>query len=219
MNKSFPILFIPEKENQKEKEIDCGGACKPCEEQAVECNDSNPCTSDIIEDGSCINEPIAPCCGDNICEISEQESCFVDCKKKSEPTPIISTKNLEEIKELAKTNPSKAFQQCNQIEVPDLKDACISNIGLVQKDKDYCMQIASVKIKDLCYSNIAKYINDNSLCEQIANEGRKDSCYMTFVLDNKDYSLCGKITNKHLRQSCESLKQLSEINQQQNQNT
>ncbi|MBI2652280.1 hypothetical protein HYX00_02335 [Candidatus Woesearchaeota archaeon] len=188
------------------------------EKQSLNCDDNNPCTNDAIEDSVCVNSPIVPCCGNNICEMQEQESCAADCPKTAEPSSLISTENSEEIKEIARVNPSKALQQCNQIEIPDLKDTCIGNIGEVQRNKNYCSQINNTRIKDLCYSTIAKSINDNSLCKEISTDSRRDSCYMTFVLDNKDYSVCDKITNKHLRQSCESLKQFSELNQQQNQN-
>lgn len=195
--------------NQNEESIDCGGICMPCEKQALECNDGNACTKDVIEDGACVNKPITPCCGNNICE--EQEVCASDCKK-TEDTSLTSTGSLEEIKELAKSSPSKALQQCGQIEIPDLKGTCIYNIGVVQRNKNYCMQISNSRIRDLCYSDIAKSINDNSLCGSISTDGRKDSCYMAFVLDNKDYSVCGRITNRQLSQSCESLRQLNEMN-------
>ena len=178
----------------------------------MQCNDDNPCTNDAIEDDGCVNKPIAPCCGNNICE--EQESCAADCQKPASLPLTISTETLDEIKETAKADPIKALQQCSQIEVPDLKDTCIGNIGDAQHNKDYCTQIVNVRIKDICYSNIAKSNNDNSLCQEISTDSRKDSCYMTFVLDNKDYSVCDRITNKHLRQSCESLRQLNELNQQ-----
>lgn len=163
--------------------------------EIAECNDNNPCTEDAIEDNICVNKPTANC-------------------QKAELPQLISTENLEEIKELAKLNPGKALQQCSQIEVPDLRDTCTANIGEVQKSSRYCSQIGDERIKDQCYSNIAKAINDNSLCEKISMDSRKDSCYMTFVLDNKDYSVCDKITNKHLRNSCESLRQLNEINRE-----
>ncbi|MBI2559098.1 hypothetical protein HYW20_07290 [Candidatus Woesearchaeota archaeon] len=197
--------------NQNEEGVDCGGACKPCENQAIECNDNDPCTDDIEENGVCANKPIVPCCGNSVCE--ELENCDADCKKQ-EPLPLFSSGTLDDIKELAKVNPGKALQQCSQIEVPDLKDACIGSIGEAQLDKDYCTRISNARVKDLCYSNIAKNVNDNTLCQYISTDSRKDSCYMTFVLDNKDYSVCNKISNKQLRQSCESLKQLNEISQQ-----
>jgi len=201
--------------NQNEDDVDCGGVCKPCESQAIECNDNNPCTNDVTENGVCNHKAIIPCCGNNICEKGEDTiNCPNDCKKE-EVSPIkITSGNLEDIKETAKTNPSKALQQCKQIEVPDLKDTCIGNIGEVQRNKNYCVQVVNSRIKDLCFSNIAKLINDNSLCEEISIDSRKDSCYFTFVLDNKDYSVCGKLTNEQLRQSCESLRQLNELNQQ-----
>lgn len=199
--------------NQDEESIDCGGICKPCKKEVLECNDNNPCTNDVMENGVCVNKPIAPCCGNNICEENEKESCAADCKAEQLPA-VVSTETLEQIKELSRTNPSRALQQCNSIEVPDLRDTCIGNIGEANNNKVYCTQINNLRIKDLCYSNIAKSINDNSLCQEISIDSRRDSCFMTFVLDNKDYSVCDKISNKHLRQSCESLRQLSEINQQ-----
>jgi len=197
--------------NQDEGGIDCGGMCRQCEEQALECDDSNQCTSDSIEGNECINNPIEPCCGNSICE-EQEESCAADCKKAEYPS--FSSGTLDEIKELAKANPSKALQQCNQLEVPEQKDECIANIGEVQRNKNYCTQIINARTKDLCFLNIAKAINDDSLCEEVSIDSRKDSCYMTFVLDNKDYSVCDKITNSHLRQSCESLRQLNEMNQE-----
>ena len=179
--------------------------------QITDCNDNNPCTNDAIENNACVSKPIVPCCGNSICEENEDKNCAADCKQVSSS----GTGSLEDIKELAKSNPDKALQQCSQIEVPDLKDECISNIGEVQRNKNYCSKIIDARTKDLCYSNIAKSANDNSLCQQISTEGIKDSCYMTFVLDNKDYSVCDKLINKALRQSCESLRQLHQLNEQQ----
>ena len=201
--------------NQDEKEIDCGVVCKPCQKQDLECNDNNQCTNDFVEDNICANKPITPCCGNNICEAGE-ESCLADCQKTEEPIP---SETPDETKELARTNPSKALQQCNAIEVPDIKDACIGDIGEAQRDKNYCIKIGNSRIRDLCYSNIAKSSNDNSICQEISTDSRKDSCYMTFVLDNKDYSVCDRISNKHLRQSCESLRQLSELSRQSQEQT
>ena len=200
--------------NQNEEGTDCGGVCKRCEKQVIECNDNNPCTNDITENNACINKPITPCCGNNICELEEKTSCSSDCPKQEQFQTLPSTETLDEIKELARIDPIKALQQCNSFEVPDLKDTCISNIGEVQRSKEYCKQVINARIKDLCYSNIAKASNDNSLCDDISTDSRRDSCYMTFVLDNKDYSVCDRISNKHLRQSCESLRQLNELNQQ-----
>ncbi len=201
--------------NQNEYGVDCGGLCKPCENESKECNDNNPCTADLIVNGKCTNSPNIPCCGNGICEDKEQEICLSDCKK-TEADGIASSETIEDIRELAKTNPSKALQQCNLIEIPDLKDSCISKIAEVQRSKNYCIQIKDSRTKDLCYSNIAKILNDNSICDDISSDGIKDACYMTFVLDNKDYSVCSKLTNKQLAQSCEYLRQVKEINDQQN---
>ncbi len=192
--------------NQNEEDADCGGICGPC--KILKCNDDDLCTDDRLENGKCVNSPIVPCCSNNVCEEGEKESCAKDCGEVEEPSI-----NLDDIKKTAKYDPAKASQQCNTIEIPDLRDTCVGNIGEVQKNKNYCTKILSARIKDLCYSNIAKISNDNSICTEVLSDGVRDSCYMTFVLDNDDYSVCGKIVNKALRQSCESLRQLNEINQ------
>ncbi|MEK6946938.1 MAG: hypothetical protein AABX32_05005 [Nanoarchaeota archaeon] len=201
--------------NQNEDTIDCGGACKPCENQSqqLNCDDSNACTADAVENGKCANMPIIPCCGNSICENGEQGNCNADCTQQAE---IPNPQTIDDIKELAKSYPEKALTQCSNIEVPNLKDTCIGNIGEVQKNKNYCVKIGNADIKNQCYSTVAKLTNDNTLCAEIANDGLKDACYMTFVLDNHDYSVCGKIVNQAQRQSCEYLRQLYNINQQQN---
>ena len=200
--------------NQNEDGVDCGGLCKQCEIKSAECDDKNPCTEDVLEDEKCINKLVEPCCGNEICEFDEtEESCSADCKKAEE----IPTSALEEIKETARANPSKALQECVKIEIPDLKDTCISNIGEAQKDREYCTKIQDERIKDLCYSNIAKLINDKSLCQEISFSPRRDSCYMTFMIDNEDYSVCDKITDTNFRYQCESLRQLHQISQGQSQ--
>ena len=200
--------------NQNEEAIDCGGVCSPCEKETpkLDCNDNDQCTKDAVENGKCTNTPILPCCGNNVCEGGEQNNCDADCKEIIVPAPG----TIDEIKELAKSYPEKALTQCNNIEVPNLKDTCIGNIGEVQKNKNYCVKIGNAEIKDGCYKKVAELTNDNTLCQEIGNNGLRDSCYMTFVLDNNDYSVCIKLNNTMQRQSCEYLRQLYNINQQQN---
>jgi hypothetical protein len=199
------VASSQKKDDVKDDTIDDG-------KQAVDCDDKNSCTSDTIEIGLCINKPISPCCGNRVCEKNEQQTCYSDCASDNGPSPIMTTETLEAIKELSKSAPAKALQECGKIEVPDLKDTCIANIGETQRSKDYCTMAANSRIKDFCFSNVAKLTNDNGLCEAISTDSRKDSCYMTVVLDNKDYSVCSKSTNKYLRNSCESLRQLSVLN-------
>ena len=219
----LPIKILPSENrencsdgirNQNENDIDCGGVCNPCDREnpKLDCNDNSQCTNDIIESGKCVNIPITPCCGNNICEDGEQNNCDADCKKEiNVPAP----ETIDEIKELAKSYPERALSQCNNIEIPNLKDTCIGNIGEVQKNKNYCVKIVNVEIKDGCNKKVAELTNDNSLCQEISNNGLRDSCYMTFVLDNHDYSVCTKLNNTVQRQSCEYLRQLYSINQQQ----
>jgi len=44
------------------------------------CNDGQVCTSDICSTSGCVNQPMQPCCGDNICDPEENcENCWTDC--------------------------------------------------------------------------------------------------------------------------------------------
>jgi len=196
---TLPVKVTAKKENTLES---------PKSEEALACDDNNPCTEDAAEGGQCTSKPIVPCCGDSICE--EQESCADDCEEKAE-----AGLTLEEIKEISKSNPGKAITECEKIDVPDLKDTCISNVAEAQRNKNYCSRLGNARIKDSCYSSIAKFTGDHSVCEDIQASSRKDSCYMNFVLESKDYSVCGRLNNSALRSSCDSLRQLYEINQEQ----
>ncbi|MBI2654977.1 hypothetical protein HYX06_00950 [Candidatus Woesearchaeota archaeon] len=215
---TLPVKVLPARKlgcfdgikNQNEASTDCGGICRPCETQSQECDDQNQCTEDILEDEKCANKPIEPCCGNSLCEFDEtEESCSADCGAILE----ISTSSLDEIKNIALANPSKALQECGKIEIPDLRDTCISSIGEAQKDKEYCARIQGERIKDLCYANIAKLSNDNSICQNILFAPRRDACYMNFMIDNEDYTVCEKLTDSNSRYQCESLRQLHQVSQ------
>ena len=200
--------------NQNEQGIDCGGTCSQCAQQQPKgCDDNDFCTTDSMENGKCVNKAIVPCCGNFICE--EQEICKMDCEQIDQNFELISTETLNEIKETAKTNPSVALQQCSKMQVPDLKDTCISNIAEIQKNTNYCNQIKSQRIKDLCFSNIAEQTKNNALCSEIKTDTRRDSCYaFFFVPANMDFTVCSKLINEQVRQSCEQLKQLYDLDKE-----
>ncbi len=181
------------------------------ENKTIACNDYEKCTEDILSEGRCIFKPITPCCGNSICE--EDEECTRDCKTNDN---IQAPANLDEIKDIAKSDPKKAEDECKKIGLPDLRDGCFANIGFVQKNEDYCSKVQSLRIKDICLQNIAKSKNDNSLCQKISNEGIRDSCYINFAIPpNKDFTVCDKISNIYMKQSCDSLRQLNELNTEQ----
>ncbi|MBI1935733.1 hypothetical protein HYS31_04810 [Candidatus Woesearchaeota archaeon] len=194
--------------NQDEEKTDCGGQCSPCTLNEG-CNDNDSCTNDLLENGLCINKPIIPCCGNSICETDEK--CDEDCRATGQPNTL---ENIEEIGELAKTNPGSALQECNKVEVSDLRDECIGKIGEVQRSRNYCSQVKNSRTRDLCYSNVAQLSKDSTSCEGISSDGIRDHCYMTFALDYKDYSACDKLINSQLKQSCDYLRQLNEMNSQ-----
>lgn len=203
-------------QNQNEEGIDCGGTCRPCQKQ-TSCDDSNKCTSDFLENGRCVNEPISPCCGNSACERGEESSCAQDCKPKtpSKPEKIDYSKmpvfdTLDKIKEKAAYDSAGAFEDCNAaFKSESLKYSCYSNVAEASLDKSYCDRIGDVRIKDDCFSNIAKIRRESTICREVADESKKDSCYLTFAIDYNDYSVCAYVMNQQLRESCDSLRRFN----------
>jgi len=53
-----------------------------CTNVPVDCDDGNACTTDTCDPGtgSCVNDPIVPCCGDTFCDAGEDQcDCPGDC--------------------------------------------------------------------------------------------------------------------------------------------
>ena len=131
----------------------------------------------------------------------------------SEIEGLTSFEALDKIKEIAKTDKSKAAGLCQKLELQTSRDLCFNNVGEVAADRSYCTLIQDERTKDVCFSNVARVLKRSEICEEVSKDSRKDSCYMNFVVDFRDYSVCDKVTNQYLKQSCNSLKQLSELNQ------
>jgi len=51
-----------------------------CSNTQINCDDGNACTADSCSAGVCVNAPMAVCCGDGVCDATEDVcSCSVDC--------------------------------------------------------------------------------------------------------------------------------------------
>jgi hypothetical protein len=213
-------------QNSDEQGIDCGGSCKPCEEEKrcpKTCNDFNICTRDYCNKESnyiCVNEPIKPCCGNNVCEPGEGPLiCAQDCKEEITKTPeeeifkgMSIFEKLDKIKEISKIDPELAGKYCSAIVQRLYKYDCYSNLAETTGLVSNCDLIEKQRTREECYSIVAIKVNDSSICEDIVTDSRKDNCYMNFVIEG-DYSICHKIINDYLRQSCEALDIMSKINQ------
>lgn len=217
--------------NQDEEGIDCGGSCEACQKeetppegenktpaerapspQELVCDDRNACTADANTDGQCSFTPITPCCGNNVCEDGEQDTCRTDCPllqdEGENPPGLPDSQSLEELKVLASSNPRQAARGCAELTIPDHRDTCYTNTARIAKDQEYCQEISDARIKDVCLAEVARVRQQSDACVGISRDDRRDSCYLTFVLDYKDYSVCDRIINDNLRQSCFSLKNL-----------
>jgi len=144
------------------------------------------------------------------------KECAVESEEPITKTPeskefegLTIWEKLDIIKQRAKTNPSKAADDCNSLEIESHRDECYYNIAEVEHSISKCSRIISERTKDKCINNIAKLTSNNELCEQVVKQTRKDSCYMNFV-NNGDYTVCDKIDNSHLKEACEALRDMPE---------
>jgi len=206
--------------NQGETEVDCGGPCEPCKEEEKcpsSCDDNNKCTDDYCSEETgfkCMHKEIKPCCGNNVCEEDEKESCASDCPEgdvaeEDELSGLNTWERLEKIKEISVSDPEKAGDYCSEMEEP-YKDRCFLNIAETTESEISCVLIEDNRLKDDCYSKVAKAADNYEICEKISTEtttDRKDSCYMNFVIDG-NYDFCNRLVNQYLKQSCEALKSI-----------
>lgn len=204
--------------NQDEEKVDCGGSCNPCVEEKKcpsSCDDSDECTKDYCSSETwfeCVNDAIDPCCGNNICEEGEKESCKADCPDVTvdEFSGLTIWEKLEKIKEISATDPEKAGEYCNEIENIVHKDKCFLNIAETTKSEAACDFISDTRTKDDCYSVVAIASNNYELCTKVNAESRRDSCYMDFVMDG-NYDICDRLINQYLMQSCNALKGIEDV--------
>jgi hypothetical protein len=130
---------------------------------------------------------------------------------KKEDSSLTIWEQLDNIKELAKTDHSKAASDCGKLEIESHRDECYYNVAEVSLILSRCDNIISDRTKDKCINNIAKLTNNNALCENIEKDTRrKDSCYMNFV-NMGDYTVCDKIENSYLKEACEALRDMPDL--------
>jgi hypothetical protein len=173
--------------NQGELGIDCGGPCTSCHETCSKpCNDYNACTDDKCLDGACYFETIMPCCGNFICETTEnEENCPADCEKEIEKPVELMTENeiIEKARKLVKSSQSQAA--------------------------DFCKSIKTANYLDKCFRIISYDSKNSNFCNYIENINSKDACFMDFAMEG-DTSVCEKVKNPYLTKSCNALKLLNE---------
>jgi hypothetical protein len=173
--------------NQDEEEIDCGGPCTPCEESCpTPCNDYNPCTENKCVKGACFFETIMPCCGNFICEKTEDaQNCPADCEEEIEKPVELMNENeiIDKARKLVKSSQTEAGNFCKTIKNANYLDKCFRIISFDSKNSNFC--------------------------NYIENINSKDACFMDFAMEG-DTSVCDKVNNPYLAKSCNALKLLNE---------
>ncbi len=200
--------------NGRETGVDCGGDCTPCSStgssSSGQCDDFNPCTADTLTNGACTFLPITPCCGNRMCETGESNSCSGDCTPRGDAPELSRSEQLERIKLIATSDPTRAATECRKETIPNYKDSCFSNVATTAKDVSYCDSVAGERLKNVCIREVAEVTLNPSLCGSVSREDFRDTCYISFVTEYRDYSVCESIVNENLRQSCLALRALAQ---------
>jgi hypothetical protein len=127
-----------------------------------ECDDFNICTLNECIDGECVYTEIIPCCGNNICEEGEEETCPEDCKPKE--------------RTLADSEIKKQTDDCDKIATIALRDSCFEEAAKTKNSSQLCDKITDKIKKDSCYMHFALK-NDFTVCDKIQNKYTQNSCY------------------------------------------
>jgi len=143
--------------------------CPSNGEQTRTCSDSNNC-------GTIIHKPET----EKSCIFSIIEKPNLTKELLSKNTLLVEERNLENIKELSRTDFSRAIWECGTFN--------------------------QTSLKDLCYLSISSEAGNTESCAYIENEMQKDECYMSYAINNNDFSICDNVINANLKDSCEKLR-------------
>lgn len=148
----------------------------------LSCDDFNPCTTDYCEQGTCKYEHVDECCGNALCELTENElSCPEDCSERQQDLSSVIT----QAKRVVSNSPEQAAILCNSI--------------------------GNAPNRDQCFVTIAKSSSRSSLCSPIEDSRTRDTCYLDFAFEMNDFSVCQEIKNRYMLTSCLSYAQAIKI--------
>lgn len=165
---------------------------KPLEEAPVPeeacpggCDDLNPATEDICEQGNCVHMLKANVCGNGECEPGENKLlCPQDCGGAAEDKEAVKEQALS----VAKNDPEKAATICTTLVIPEDTDPCFAAIANASKK--------------------------SALCTNIQDLRARDNCLMEFAFSG-DYTVCDQLNNRYFITSCQSLARFSTAQQTQ----
>lgn len=71
---------------------------------------------------------------------------------------------------------SQSIKECEGIETPEIRDACIRDVAVRKGDELACIKISDPREKDRCYMQNAVLKKDKSICGSIQGAVIRDSC-------------------------------------------
>ncbi|MBW3001885.1 hypothetical protein KY338_01845 [Candidatus Woesearchaeota archaeon] len=183
-------------ENYKEEHSTCSKDCP-------DCDDGNECTKDAFDYGEqeCSHNLVKPCCGNDICESSEIDSCKADCiSKLSILSKKVKITKENEDNQFVEYAPGKKFvfdeaqaEGSNVAQIAlDLKnegDVIIKNLGVNYECADETYQVHSYEI---CYRIPDKM--EKSVCHHEFQayswpDNRPNDVVLSSLSDNNDVLL------------------------------
>ncbi|MEK6823203.1 MAG: hypothetical protein AABY13_05215, partial [Nanoarchaeota archaeon] len=93
------------------------------------------------------------------------------------PTPTTlpeETITLEDISEIAKTDPAKALAACDTMPDTD-KTGCVSRVAVATKDETVCGRLGTPYDRDKCYVSVAS-AGRTQACASVQDEALRATC-------------------------------------------
>jgi len=87
-----------------------------------------------------------------------------------------AVRSIEDIKQVAETEPLRAKDLCLGLATVLEKDTCLLQTGLKLNREDFCVSISDNDKRDSCYVNIALALQNYALCNNLVNQNLKDAC-------------------------------------------
>jgi len=152
------------------------------------CDDNYECTTDYCSsetDFSCVHDDIFPCCGNDVCEATENSSiCAWDCKETmtlDEPINVYNETYLDgkwtdKLSELIEISIRESVEFCKGLKRKVDKDHCFSILAQEAKEWNYCYHISDFYVRDNCLVNIAIDTNNFEICDELMNHNLRAAC-------------------------------------------
>ncbi|MBD3387859.1 MAG: hypothetical protein GF416_02315 [Candidatus Altiarchaeales archaeon] len=114
-----------------------------------------------------------------------------------DPNPNLTSQKIPE-----QTNATSP-EECNSIKDDVIKQICLANAGVNQKNSSICDILENKHASDYCYMNVGIALSDLLMCDKVGIGGLKRRCYYEVGLDEGTEEACNRISESLCNGECD----------------